>query len=66
MIGRTATLIVWAVLAAVVVTGQIVACVSERGFPGLGTIVKHVTYSCVGRIVLVLAWMWLSWHAFAR
>jgi hypothetical protein len=66
MIGRTATLIVWAVLAAVVVAGQIVASMSQRGFPGLGTIVKEVTYGRVGRIVLVLAWMWLGWHAFAR
>ena len=66
MIGRGATLVVWAVLAATVLAGQIVAGVSARGFPGLGTIVKGVTYRRVGRSVLVLAWMWLGWHAFAR
>ena len=66
MIGRAATLFVWAVLAAIVVTGQIVAGLSDGRFPGLGTVVKRVTVSWVGRSVLVLAWMWLGWHAFAR
>jgi hypothetical protein len=66
MTGRASTLLVWVVLAALVVTGQIVAGLSKGGFPGVGAVVKRVTGSRMGRIVLVLAWMWLGWHAFAR
>jgi Family of unknown function (DUF6186) len=66
MIGRATTLLVWALLAAMVVAGSIVARLSEEGFPGVGAVVKRVTISRVGRGVLVLAWMWLGWHAFAR
>lgn len=66
MIGRSTTLLVWAVLAAVVVAGQVVARLSDGAFSGLGTVVKRVTVSRVGRSVLVLAWMWVGWHAFAR
>jgi hypothetical protein len=66
MIGRSTTLLVWAVLGATVLLGQVVARLSDGGFPGLGTVVKRVTASRLGRGVLVLAWMWLGWHAFAR
>jgi hypothetical protein len=64
MIHRSTTLLVWAVLGAAVIVGQVVARFSD--FPGLGTVVKRVTASRLGRGVLVLAWMWLGWHAFAR
>jgi Family of unknown function (DUF6186) len=66
MIGRSTTMLVWAALGATAVMGQVVARLSDEGFPGLGTVVKRVTVSRVGRSVLVLAWMWLGWHAFAR
>lgn len=66
MIGRHTTLIVWAVLGAVVVAGQLTAVLSKGRFPGLGTVVGRVTTYRVGRYLLVVAWMWLGWHAFAR
>jgi len=66
MIGRHATLWVWALLAAALVGCQIVAVVSRGRFPGLGTLITRVTVSRVGRGVVVLVWMWLGWHAFAR
>ncbi len=66
MIDRHTTLLVWAVLGVTVVVGQIVALYSRGGVPGLGTVVARVTRYQVGRCVLVLAWMWLGWHAFAR
>ena len=66
MIDRHFTLIVWAVLGAVVVCVQIVAVLSKGGFPGLGAVVTRAGAGRVGRSLVVLAWMWLGWHAFAR
>ncbi len=66
MIDRHITLIVWGVLGATVVLGQIFAVVSKGGLPGLGALVGWVTSSRVGSYLLVVAWMWLGWHAFAR
>jgi Family of unknown function (DUF6186) len=66
VIDRHTTLIVWAVLGAVVVAGQLTAVLSKGRLPGLGALVGRVTTYRVGRYLLVLAWMWLGWHAFAR
>jgi hypothetical protein len=65
MIGRHGSLIVWAVLGAVVVAVQLAAVVSGR-FAGVGEWVGRLTARRVGRCLLVVAWMWLGWHAFAR
>ena len=66
MIGRHATLVVWAVIGAVAVCCQIAALVSRGRFPGVGALGRWATSGRVGRSLLVLAWMWLGWHAFAR
>ncbi len=66
MIGRHTTLIVWAVLGAGVVVLQLVAVRSTGRLPGLGTVVRRVATYRAGRYLLVLGWMWLGWHAFAR
>jgi hypothetical protein len=57
---------VWALLGAVFVAGQITAVVSRGRLPGLGTLVHRATVSRFGRILVVLTWAWLGWHAFAR
>jgi hypothetical protein len=66
MIGRHVTLVVWALLGAAVVAGQVIAVASRGRLPGLGTLVQRLTASRAGQILLVLGWMWLGWHAFAR
>ena len=66
MIGRHTTLVVWVVIGAVVVVGQLVAVRSKGRLPGLGALVGRVTGYRAGRYLLVLFWMWLGWHAFAR
>jgi hypothetical protein len=66
MIGRHASLLVWAVLGATFVAGQLVAVLSRGRFPGLLTLVSRATVGRTGRALFVLAWMWLGWHAFAR
>jgi uncharacterized protein DUF6186 len=66
MIDRQTTLIVWTLLATTLIFSQQAAVVSGGRFPGFGSVVGRVIERPAGRIVLVLAWMWLGWHAFAR
>lgn len=66
MIGRHVTLVVWGVLGLFVVACQVTAAISGRRFPGLGSLVVRARSNLPGRYVLLLAWMWLGWHAFAR
>jgi hypothetical protein len=66
VIGRAGSLLVWALLGAALVGCQIVALVWRGRFPGLGILVRRATVNPVGRWLLVLAWAWLGWHAFAR
>ncbi|HXQ43466.1 MAG TPA: DUF6186 family protein [Acidimicrobiales bacterium] len=66
MIGRDGTFLVWALLGAALAASQIAASASGGRFPGLGTLARRVTARPAGRILLVLGWMWLGWHAFAR
>lgn len=66
MIDRHVTLIVWAVLGSSLVVGQFASWTSHGRLPGLGRFVRRVIANRAGRYLLVLAWMWLGWHAFAR
>jgi hypothetical protein len=66
MIDRTTTLAVWATLGALVFLLVASDLLLHRGDTRLGAVVRRVTARSVGRAVLVLGWMWLGWHAFAR
>jgi hypothetical protein len=66
VIDRHATLVVWGVLGTVVVVGQLTALMSRGRLPGLGSALARLAGLRIGRYLLVLAWMWLGWHAFAR
>lgn len=66
MIDRPVTLVVWGMLGATVVLGQILAVWGKGGVPGLAALVGWVTTSRVGGYLALVAWMWLGWHAFAR
>jgi hypothetical protein len=66
MIGRQGSFVVWAILGAAVVMGQVVAVASRGRFAGVGESVRRLTARRLGRSLVVLAWMWLGWHAFAR
>jgi hypothetical protein len=57
---------VWAALAVMVVSCQVVAVVTRGRLPGLGTVVTRLSSHPMGRGAAVLVWMWLGWHAFAR
>jgi uncharacterized membrane protein YdcZ (DUF606 family) len=63
---RTVTILVWTLIGGL---GGAVLVTSRRlrtRVPGLGDLVTVVAGRPAGRAVLVVAWMWLGWHAFAR
>ena len=66
MIDRTTALAVWAALGAVVVALETLSVLCGSRVPGLGALTRRITGHPVGRAGLVLGWMWLGWHAFAR
>jgi Family of unknown function (DUF6186) len=63
---RHVTLVVWVALGMAVVVTQLAGSISGGRFPGLGVLVGRAASHRVGRLGLLLAWMWLGWHAFAR
>ena len=66
MIDRHATLVVWGTLGVVVVGLELVALASRGRVPDLGHVVRRMTGPRWGQWSVVVAWMWLGWHAFAR
>ena len=66
MTWRAVTLLVWGCLAAVLVGCAVAASVSKGRLPPAGTLLRLVTGGTVRRWLVILAWMWLGWHAFAR
>jgi hypothetical protein len=66
MTDREVSLVVWAVLGVTLVGLQVVAVRSDGRFPGLGELVTRLTLHRAGRVTLLVGWMWLGWHAFAR
>lgn len=66
MTSRDWALVVWGLLGIGVVTCLVATALSEERFPTLGVTVRRITASRVGRVAMVIGWMWLGWHAFAR
>jgi hypothetical protein len=66
VIDRHVTLVVWAVLGLALVAVQLSVAMSKGRLPGIGAVVGRARCNPVGRVILVVAWMWLGWHAFAR
>lgn len=62
---RTVTLAGFAVLAAAIVTYQLLGLVRRRT-PTLGQAVGKLLGNRYGRPVLLAAWVWLGWHLFVR
>ncbi|MGH9016395.1 MAG: DUF6186 family protein [Acidimicrobiales bacterium] len=63
---RHLTLVVWAGLGALILGAQAVALAARGRLCGIGAVVGRLKAREWVRVVLVLAWMWLGWHAFAR
>ena len=63
---RDWTMAVWGLVGIGLVICLLVTALSRERIPTLGATVRRITASRVGRVVLVIGWMWLGWHAFAR
>lgn len=63
---RQWTLLGWAVLGLAVAIALAVSMLPNGRVPGPGALFKRISANMPGRIVLVLGWMWLGWHLFAR
>ncbi len=63
---RQWTMLVWGLLGLGVFVFLMVTVLSKGRFPTLGALVRRITQNRLGQWSLVLGWMWLGWHAFAR
>ena len=66
MTTRDWTLVVWALLGVAFSALVVISHLSGGRFPTLSAAIRRLTARPVGRGLLVLGWMWLGWHAFAR
>jgi hypothetical protein len=64
---RSATFLVWALLA---LSTVVLACLAAMGSVGIGNpfvpVRTYLSGHRVARVATVLGWMWLGWHFFAR
>jgi hypothetical protein len=65
MTSREATLVVWGVLGVAVVVFEVSAAYGDR-IPSLEAVVGRLASQRPVFAALILGWMWLGWHAFAR
>lgn len=66
MSARAASIAVWVALATALGLLQAVAVASKGRVPTLDAAVRRVAARTWSRTVLLLGWMWLGWHLFAR
>ncbi len=62
---RTITLLGYAVLGAALLACQTLGLLLRR-IATLGQALGRLRHSRAGRPLLLLAWLWLGWHLFAR
>lgn len=60
------SLSIWIGLAALLVVCEVVVLRSRGRLPRIGELFSRITRTWAGRGILLLGWMWLGWHAFAR
>jgi hypothetical protein len=63
---RTVTLVIWSALLVVAVVLETAGRGGVSPIPPLERVLRGVRSAALGRGVLVLGWMWLGWHLFAR
>jgi hypothetical protein len=60
------TNVVWAALLTSIVVLELAARRSRRFVLTLGELVRSSATRTVPRAVILVGWMWVGWHAFAR
>jgi len=66
MTWRDATWAIWSVIALLFVASEIAVIVSRGRLPRADDLFRVMTTSPTRRTLLVLGWLWLGWHTFAR
>ncbi len=66
MTGREWSFLVWGVLGCAVVCWLVLSWASRGRVATLGEVVRRLSENRITQTALVLGWMWLGWHAFAR
>lgn len=56
----------WALLAALLVGCEALSVATRRRFAGVRKVLDLASASDAGLVVVLLGWMWLGWHFFAR
>ncbi|HTX00280.1 MAG TPA: DUF6186 family protein [Acidimicrobiales bacterium] len=63
---RTIALALWGVLAGLVVLCELLSLATRRRLAGFLAAASFLSTAPASRLVLLLGWMWLGWHLFAR
>jgi hypothetical protein len=63
---RSSTFLVWGLLAASAAGLWVAAATRRTAIPRPGPLLLRAFPPVAWRSVLLLAWMWLGWHLFAR
>ena len=65
MTWRAVTFAVWGCLGAALIGCAVVARLSSS-WPAPGAMFRIVTGGAFRRLAVIVGWMWLGWHVFAR
>jgi hypothetical protein len=63
---REAAFFIWAVLGFAVACCVVVSCIRPGWVATFGSAVRALVSTTAVRVIVVLGWMWLGWHLFAR
>jgi hypothetical protein len=56
----------WGVAAVALVMCEVASRTFKRGWPTAAGLLGGARGHVAGRLVLVIGWVWLGWHVFAR
>jgi uncharacterized protein DUF6186 len=59
-------LVLWVLVAGALGACELAARTLRRGWPTAGELLRRARGHLAGRLVLIVAWLWLGWHVFAR
>ncbi|MHB1509466.1 MAG: DUF6186 family protein [Acidimicrobiales bacterium] len=63
---KAVTLVIWGILLAAALLLEALGRGRTAGLVSAGELIRFVMKARAGRVILVLGWMWLGWHLFAR
>jgi uncharacterized protein (DUF58 family) len=63
---KAVTLVIWGILLAAALLLEALGRGRTAGLVSAGELIRYIVKARTGRVILVLGWMWLGWHLFAR